>query len=51
MRRIKEKKEIIVAADKTDNHYLIPVYDYRRLMLENISKDYKIRINKGLAAG
>ena len=49
MRRIKEKKEIIVAADKTDNHYLIPVYDYRRL--EKISKDYKIRINKGLAAG
>ena len=41
MRRIKEKKEIIVSADKTDNHYLIPVEEYRRLMLENITKEYK----------
>ena len=41
MHRIKEKKEVIVSADKTDNHYLIPVDDYRRLMVENISKDYK----------
>ena len=41
MRLIKEKKEIIVKADKTDNHYLIPVDEYKKLMVDNITKDYR----------
>ena len=41
MDRIKEQKELIVSADKTDNHYLIQTEDYRRLMRENITKDYR----------
>ena len=41
MDRIKEQKELIVSADKTDNHYLIQAEDYRRLMRENITKDYR----------
>ena len=32
---------MIVSADKTDNHYLIQTEDYRRLMRENITKDYR----------
>ena len=38
---IKEKKEVIVKADKTDNHYLIPVDDYKKMMVDNITKDYR----------
>ena len=41
MKRIKQKKEVIVSADKTDNHYLILVVDYRRLLLDNIWKEYR----------
>ena len=39
--RIKRSKEMIVSADKTDNHYLIPVNDYKKMLLDNISKDYR----------
>ena len=38
---IKEKKEVIVKADKTDNHYLILVDDYKKMMVDNITKDYR----------
>jgi hypothetical protein len=41
MARIKQSKEVIVSADKTDNHYLIPVDDYKRLLVDNITKDYR----------
>ena len=39
--RIKRSKEMIVSADKTDNHYLIPVNDYKKMLLDNILKDYR----------
>ena len=41
IRLIKKKKEIIIKADKTDNHYLVPVEDYKKLLIENITKDYR----------
>ena len=41
IRLIKKKKEMIIKADKTDNHYLVPVEDYKKLLIENITKDYR----------
>ena len=37
MRIIREKKEMIVKAHKTDNHYLIQVDKYKKMMLDNIT--------------
>ena len=37
MRIIREKKEMIVKAHKTDNHYLIRVDKYKKMMLDNIT--------------
>ena len=39
--RIKQSKEVIVSADKTDNHYLIPIDYYKWLLMENITKNYR----------
>ena len=41
MKRIKQAKEVIVSADKTDHHFFIPVNDCKNMMVDNITKDYK----------
>ena len=38
---IQESKEVIVAADKTCNFYKFNVSEYKRMLMNNITKDYR----------
>ena len=40
-RRLKGTNGVVVESDKTGNHFVMPVEDYDRKVLENITKDYK----------
>lgn len=41
IRTIKSNSKILVPADKTTNLYAVPVDTYRKLLTENITRDYK----------
>ena len=41
MRRIDQKKELIIPADKTSNNYLVPPEEYKELVNKEIHKKYK----------
>ena len=41
VKKIKKSKKLLVAADKTTNMYCMDKENYNKLLLENISKDYK----------
>ena len=41
IQKIKNTQEIIVSADKSNNKYAIPVHDYKKILLENMTKEYK----------
>ena len=41
MKKIDEKKELIIQADKTSNHYLLEPEKYRDLVNVKIQKNYK----------
>ena len=40
-KRIKNSKNVIVASDKTANHYELPVDTYQKLLMDNITSTYK----------
>ena len=41
IKKIDQKRELIIQADKTSNHYLVPPEKYRELMNVEIQKSYK----------
>ena len=41
IKRINRNKDIIVPSDKTDNFYSIPVQTYKKMLLDNITKEYR----------
>lgn len=41
VQKIRENKEIYVKGDKSDNYYKLSKQTYEKLLLENITKDYK----------
>ena len=46
VKRIKECKDLIIKADKTKNRYTVTSEDYKKMMCDDISKDYR-RAEKG----
>ena len=40
-RRILNSKKIVVAADKSSNMYSLPVADYKKLVMDNITTEYR----------
>ena len=48
VRDISKCKNLIVPSDKTSNFYEIPVSDYKKLLKENITKDYEKCTDKTL---
>ena len=41
MKKINQKKELIISADKTNNHYLVTTEEYKDLVNKEIHKKYK----------
>ena len=41
VREINNSKQIFLLADKTSNIYKVSVEQYEKLLLENVTKDYK----------
>ena len=41
MKKIDEKKELIIQADKTSNHYLVEPEKYKELVNVEIQRNYK----------
>ena len=46
---IKDSDEIIINADKTGNKYGTSVADYKQLLHENLTRDYKLDKNNNLS--
>ena len=49
-KRINNSDMVIVNADKTGNKYEVSASDYKKLLHENITRDYKMDRNNKLAS-
>ena len=48
IKRINKSKHVLVPADKTTNIYEVPTDQYKKLLFENITKDYKKTTNQSI---
>ena len=46
LHKLSKTKEVVIAVDKTRNLYKIKKPEYKRLLLENITKEYRRQATK-----